>query len=76
VLRETASMIVVGLVLGAGLAFGATRLVTSLLVGLAPYDPATLGASVAILLLVSLAASYLPARRASRLDPMVALRQE
>ena len=64
--------------LGAGLAgaIGGTRLVSSLLFGLSPRDPATLAASLLLLLVVSIAAAARPAWRASRTDPLVALRSE
>lgn len=65
-----------GLVIGLGGAIGLTRLLGSLLFGVGERDPATLGAVAAILLLVALAACYIPARRATRVDPMVALRYE
>ena len=67
---------------GAGLAFGlagaiaATRFLTSMLFEVKPADPATYAAVAATLAIVALAASYIPARRASRVDPLVALRQE
>jgi len=76
ILGETWTMVIAGLVFGGALAYGASRLIASQLYGLAPYDPATLTTAVAVLALVALLAAYLPARRASRLDPMVALRQE
>jgi ABC-type lipoprotein release transport system permease subunit len=53
-----------------------TRLVQSLLYGIRPSDPATMGAGALILLVVALAASWIPARRAARLQPMDALRHE
>ncbi len=76
ILRETGWMVAGGLAIGAALAYGAARLIASQLYGLAPNDPVTAGIAVGALLLVALAAAYLPARRASRLDPMAALRQE
>ena len=71
-----------GWLVGAGTAAGvlmtlaAGRMVTSLLYGLEPSDPSALVAAVAVLSLVGLVSSYLPARHASRLDPLMALRQE
>jgi predicted permease len=76
ILRETSGLIIAGLALGAGLAYAASRLIDSQLYGVAPQDPLTLALAAGLLVLVALSASYLPARRASRLDPMAALRQE
>ena len=76
VLRETSALLAVGLAIGGGLTYGACRLITSQLFGVAPQDPLTLVLGVGLLLAVALNAVYLPARRASRLDPMAALRQE
>jgi predicted permease len=75
ILGETAGLVITGLAAGAGLAYAASRLITSQLYGVAPQDPVTLALAVGILVLVALGAAYLPARRASRLDPMTALRQ-
>jgi ABC-type antimicrobial peptide transport system permease subunit len=75
ILRETMALFIAGLALGAGLAYAASRFITSQLYGVAPEDSLTLGLATGLLLLVSLSASYLPARRASRLDPMAALRE-
>jgi ABC-type antimicrobial peptide transport system permease subunit len=69
-------LLAVGLVVGTGLAVAASTAASTLLFGLKPHDPATLAAAVAALALAALAASYLPARRAARLDPMTALREE
>ncbi len=76
ILAETMGLVIIGLVAGAGLAYAASRLISSQLYGVAPHDPLTLAVAIALLLFVALSAAYLPARRASRLDPMVALRQE
>jgi putative ABC transport system permease protein len=65
-----------GLAIGLGGAFGLTRLVQTLLFETSPTDPATIAATSVALLLVALFACYLPARRAARVDPMVALRTE
>jgi ABC-type antimicrobial peptide transport system permease subunit len=64
--------------LGAGLALSlaAGKAAGSLLFGLKTYDPVTLALAAALLATVAVAASYLPARRASKLDPMTALREE
>jgi putative ABC transport system permease protein len=69
-------MTVVGLVVGLAVAVFATRFLSSLLYGITPGDPLTLGTAAAMLGAVALAACYLPARRAMRVDPMVALRHE
>jgi ABC-type antimicrobial peptide transport system permease subunit len=66
----------VGLAIGIGGAFALTRLFSSLLYGITPTDPLTFGAVGGLLLLVAFAASYLPARWATRVDPNVALRAE
>ena len=58
------------------MAIGASRLVTTLLFGLAATDALTMVAAIAVMVLVSALAGYLPARRASRVDPMVALRYD
>jgi predicted permease len=76
VLREVAILIVVGLAIGLGAAIGTTRFVESFLYGMKPNDPWTLFLSAAVLASVAALAGFLPARRASRLDPMTALREE
>jgi predicted permease len=76
VLREAGLLLVVGLGAGTGLAIVAGQTATSLLFGLKPSDPLTIGLSVALFTLVGLVASILPAVRVARLDPMVALREE
>jgi putative ABC transport system permease protein len=76
VLKEAALLLAIGLAVGVGLALWAARAATAMLYDLKPYDPVTLGAAVALLAMVALVASYAPAYRASRLDPMEALREE
>jgi predicted permease len=76
VLRETLWLMSIGIVLGLGAALAVTRWVKSMLFGLEPYDPLTMGLAVLLLLLVAAVAAYLPARRASRIDPLAALRHD
>jgi predicted permease len=76
VVRETTSVVLIGAALGLGASLLASRLVATLLYGLAPNDPLTIAISAALLLAVATIAGWLPARRASRVDPMVALRRE
>jgi ABC-type antimicrobial peptide transport system permease subunit len=57
-------------------AMGASKLIESFLFGIRPGDPGALAAALAILLSAAFAAAYVPARKASRTDPMAALRQE
>jgi putative ABC transport system permease protein len=76
ILREAGVLLAIGLVVGIGLALAASTVASTMLFGLKPHDPATLGLAVAALSIAALAASYLPARRAARLDPMLALREE
>jgi ABC-type antimicrobial peptide transport system permease subunit len=76
ILREASVLLAVGLLLGTGLSLLATRATRTLLFGLEPHDPVTLALAAALLAAVAVTASYLPARRAARLDPMAALRLE
>jgi putative ABC transport system permease protein len=66
----------IGVVIGIALALGLARLITSFLFGVKPTDPATYAAVAATLVAVALLASFLPARRATKVDPIVALRHE
>jgi len=76
VLRETMTLVSVGVTLGLAGALGAGRVLSGLLFGLAPTDPAAFAAATLLLTGVAAVASYVPARRASEVDPMVALRYE
>ncbi|MHB8753676.1 MAG: ADOP family duplicated permease [Candidatus Acidiferrales bacterium] len=76
ILRETLALVLVGIVVGVPCALAATRLIAHMLFGVTPYDPVTLSAVAGALLAVGALAGYLPARRATKVDPMVALRHE
>jgi ABC-type antimicrobial peptide transport system permease subunit len=76
VLEEVALMVGIGVAVGLPLAFALSRLVQSQLFDLSAHDPIALTPAAAILSTVALAAGYLPARRATRIDPMIALRYE
>jgi putative ABC transport system permease protein len=75
-LRHGLAPAFVGLVLGVLGALAATQLATNLLHGVQPRDPLTFVAVVALLMAVALGASWLPARRATRVDPIIALRAD
>jgi len=76
VLQESLVVLGIGVVVGVPAAVAATRLVQSLLFGLGPFDPLTLFVAIGVVAAVTLLAAYLPARRATKVDPMVALRYE
>jgi len=76
VMREAGRLLLIGVVTGAALSLLAGRGARALLFGLKPYDPLTLVAAGLLLSSIAAAASFLPARRASKLDPMAALRDE
>ena len=76
ILREATVLTVTGLVIGAGLALGAAQAAKSMLYGLKPRDPLTLVLAVVTLSAVAALASFLPAYRASKLDPLTALRYD
>jgi putative ABC transport system permease protein len=76
ILREATVLTVTGLIIGTGLALGSVQAAKSLLFGLKPRDPLTLVLAVVTLSAVAALASFLPAYRASKLDPLTALRYE
>jgi hypothetical protein len=76
VMRDTAAMLLTGIVIGTALALLAGRAATAMLFGLKPYDLATLGFAIALLAVIGILASLLPAVEASNLDPVAALRAE
>jgi predicted permease len=76
ILRESTALAVAGIVVGVAASLMLTRLVKSMLYGIQPWDPATLAGGVVILMAVAMAASWIPARRAARVQPMEALRHE
>jgi putative ABC transport system permease protein len=76
VLARGARLLVIGVALGLPAAWAASRWVQSMLFGLRPTDPVTLGGAVLLLTVAAQVAGYIPARRASRVDPLVAPRHE
>jgi ABC-type antimicrobial peptide transport system permease subunit len=76
ILMGAGRLALIGIAVGLVCALGLTRLIAKLLYGVGPRDPITFVAVPSILIAVALLASYLPARRATRVDPMLALRYE
>jgi len=76
VLRETLAMVAIGLAIGVPAALASSRVISSQLFGLTTHDPWTIAVASVVLLGVALFAGYLPARRATKVDPMVALHYE
>ena len=76
VVRETLALVLTGLAIGVGAAVASTRLLAGFLFGVSPLDPPTLGGVCVLLLCLGAAAGTIPAWRASRTDPMIALRCE
>jgi predicted permease len=76
ILRQGLTLAIAGVAVGIALAFALTRFLASLLFGVQPFDPLTFVCVALLLLLIALAACYLPARRATRVDPITALHYE
>jgi ABC-type antimicrobial peptide transport system permease subunit len=76
VLRDLAAVLIGGVVVGVCISLAATRVLQQMLFGLGPRNAATMIAAAGVLSAVALVAGYLPARRATKVDPMVALRYE
>ncbi len=76
VIRQGITLALIGVAIGVVVALGITRLVASMIYGVTPYDPVTFVAVAIMLVLVAAVACYVPARRAMRVDPMIALRYE
>ena len=74
--RQGGQVALAGVVVGLLVAFGLTRYIQALLFDVGPLDLAAFGGTAAVMLAVAMFASYLPARRASRVDPVIALRSE
>jgi len=74
--REAGILVLVGVFIGLGLAIASGRLASGLLFGLQPSDPATMGMAAALLAAIAIIAAYLPAWRAARVDPVIALRSD
>lgn len=76
VMKQGAGMVAVGILVGLATALALTRLMASLLFGVTPTDVPTFAGVTALLFVVALAACYMPARRATRVDPIQTLRYE
>src|SRR5262245_24628465 len=76
VLRQSLTVLIAGIVLGLSLAIACTRLISGFLYGLRPTDPMAIALATLLLVVVALLACYLPARRATQVDPLAALRHE
>ena len=76
IITEMSWLLLIGIVIGLPLTYGLGKLLNSMLYGVKAFEPATVGISLVFMALVALAAAYIPTRRATRVDPLVALRYE
>jgi putative ABC transport system permease protein len=76
IFRQSFTLVLIGVAIGIGASIGLTRLLSTLLYGVGATDIITYAGVVGLLLLATALASYIPARRAMKVDPMVALRYE
>jgi putative ABC transport system permease protein len=76
ILRQGMLLVLIGVVVGLALSFGLTRIMASFLYGVTATDPVTFVFVAVVLSLVALLANYIPARRATKVDPLIALRNE
>jgi ABC-type antimicrobial peptide transport system permease subunit len=76
IFRESLMLVIVGLAIGVPVVMAAARLIGPMLFEVSPNDPAVVGVAVAVLIAVGAWSGYLPALRASRVDPLIALREE
>lgn len=76
ILRRGMVLVALGSAIGLLLAAAASRVLTRLFFGVPPLDPVTFGGATLLFVIIGLAACYVPARRATRIDPVVALRHE
>jgi ABC-type antimicrobial peptide transport system permease subunit len=76
VMREVIVLVTAGVILGLSAAWGLSRLISSQLYGVSPNDPVTMVAAACGLAIIALAAGYIPASRAARVNPVTALRYE
>jgi ABC-type antimicrobial peptide transport system permease subunit len=76
ILTEMSWLLLVGVVIDLPLTYGLGKLLNSMLYGVKAFEPSTVGISLVLMAVVALAAAYIPARRATRVDPLVALRYE
>ena len=76
ILRDVLAMVFIGLAIGLAVALATSKFVASFLYGVQPKDPPAMIGAVLVLLTAAVLAGYAPARRASRIDPMAALRHE
>ena len=75
-MQESGKLVLLGILIGVPAALLSSRLFSAMLFGLNRYDPSSMILVISILAFIALLASYIPARRATRVDPMVALRYE